>query len=92
MNAILPVIVKTLEVSPVVEWDALSPLLVLLGAAVLATLIEAFPWPGFRKSVNAFLTLGGIIAAIILVAWRFTVVGQQGARQIAAGTLLEDQI
>lgn len=92
MNAILPMIVKTLEVSPVVEWDALSPLLVLLGAAVLATLIEAFPWPGFRKGVNAFLTFASIIAAIILVAWRFSVVGQQGARQIAAGTLFEDQL
>lgn len=92
MNSILPLIATTLEQNPVVEWDAFSPLLVILGAAVLGTLIEAFPWPVFRKTVNTCLLLVSIVAAIVLVVWRLGDVASQGARLIGAGTFAEDTV
>lgn len=86
MNQILPLIVKT----PVVEWDSLSPLIVVMSAGVLGVLAEALPNVTLRKVLNGFLMLGGLAAAIILVVWRLMTIPKE-AKTIAGATLVENQ-
>jgi NADH-quinone oxidoreductase subunit N len=77
-------------VAPHIEWAALSPVLILLGAAVLGVLVEAFVPRGSRRLVQvvvAALALGG---ALVAVTWRWTVVQQDGPSSLVAGALRED--
>ncbi|GAB2614570.1 NADH-quinone oxidoreductase subunit NuoN [Pseudactinotalea suaedae] len=77
-------------VAPHIEWAALSPVLILLGAAVIGVLVEAFVPRGSRRLVQvvvAALALGG---ALVAVTWRWTVVQQDGPSSLVAGALRED--
>lgn len=87
-SSILPFIVN----SPVVEWDALAPIIVIMGAAVLGTLVEALPSAKVRYGINATLMILSLIVALALVVWRFQTLGETGGRQIAMGTMVEDQL
>ena len=88
MNAMI--LASGLQHAPTVEWGALSALIVVLGAAVLGTLVEALPLPTLRRVVNGFLMIASILVALGLLVWRFLTL--DGIHQIAAGTLLEDPV
>lgn len=88
LNAILPLIAST----PVVEWDGLAPIIVVMGAAVLATLVEALPNAAVRSVVNGVIMLLSLVAALVLVGWRLTVVRDGSPRPLAVGVLIEDSL
>lgn len=88
LNAILPVIAAT----PVVEWDGLAPIIVVMGAAVLATLVEALPSAAVRSVVNGVIMLLSLVAALALVGWRLTAVSGGARRALAVGVLIEDRL
>ena len=64
-------IVNALEVSPVIDWSGLAPLLVVMGAAVLGVLVEALPWASLRRTLNAVLMLVALVVSLFLVVLRF---------------------
>lgn len=77
-----------------IDWAGLSPIVVMLSAAVVGMLVEAF-WPR-RGRRRAQLVLAVVAAAgtLLAVAWRFveTVVGPDapGGRSLVGGALIED--
>ena len=64
-------IVNALEVSPVIDWSGLAPLLVVMGAAVLGVLVEALPWASLRRTLNAALMLVALVVSLFMVVLRF---------------------
>lgn len=76
--------------APVVQWAALTPILIVFGAAVLGVLIEAFVPAKFRRGVQAVLAIGAIGAALVAVGWRWSVVQTEGPSELIAGAVIED--
>ncbi|WP_073996697.1 NADH-quinone oxidoreductase subunit NuoN [Arcanobacterium urinimassiliense] len=60
-----------------IQWAALAPLLIVLGAAVIATLLEAFLPRKLRPIVQRPFFLLALIAALAAIIWRGTVANQQ---------------
>ncbi|WP_341360257.1 NADH-quinone oxidoreductase subunit NuoN [Georgenia sp. M64] len=77
-------------VAPAVDWAALTPILIVLGAAVLGVLLEAFVPRPARRAVQLVLSLLATAAALVAVVWRWTVVEAEGPREIVGGALIED--
>jgi NADH-quinone oxidoreductase subunit N len=53
--------------TPVVEYDLLSPMLIVFGVAILGVLVEAFLPRQRRYAAQLVLCLGGFIAALVAV-------------------------
>ncbi len=53
--------------TPSVEYGLLSPMLIILGAAVAGVLIEALAPRQFRYAAQLILSLGGLVAAFVAV-------------------------
>ena len=86
-------------ITPDINWAALSPLLVVLGAAVLGVLVEAFASRPARRPVQVFLSLVALATALLTVVWRWTIVKADGPSSVATmpnggarsvGTFAED--
>ncbi|MBM9433527.1 NADH-quinone oxidoreductase subunit NuoN [Flaviflexus equikiangi] len=77
-------------VTPVVDWAALAPTLIVMGAAVLGVLIEAFAPRTARRGIQVTLTLLALAGALVAVVWRWTEVEANGAQTIVGGQLIED--
>jgi len=60
--------------APVLSYSLLSPILILLGGALLGVLVEAFVSKALRPAVQLTLTLGSLLLALMQV-WRIR--GQQ---------------
>ena len=60
--------------APVLSYSLLSPMLILLGGALLGVLVEAFVSKALRPAVQLTLTLGSLLLALMQV-WRIR--GQQ---------------
>jgi NADH-quinone oxidoreductase subunit N len=54
---------------PVIDWAGLSPVLIVLGAAVVGVLVEAFVPRRLRRPVQLTLSLGAVVAATAAVVW-----------------------
>lgn len=87
--------------SPIVDWAALTPVLIILGSAVLGVIFEAFVPRKGRRAVQVTLTMLAIAASLVAVVWRATVVFAEGPSSIAQspdsnpagiGTLVEDGV
>lgn len=86
--------------TPVIDWAALSPILIVMGAAVLGVLVEAFVPRKGRRGVQVFLSFTAIAGALIAGVWRWTVVAAEGPSSMSMatdngqvtgiGTLVED--
>ncbi|MDO4887519.1 MAG: NADH-quinone oxidoreductase subunit NuoN [Actinomycetaceae bacterium] len=72
-------------ISPTIDWAALTPLLLVLGAAVLSVLVEAFMPARFRRSVQIVFTLTALVGAFIATMWRVTVVSTEGPAPVVSG-------
>lgn len=70
MNSIVP-LVQTLS-TPDVEWTALTPVLIILGAAVVGVLVEAFVPHKARRPVQILLSIIAVLTAIVAVVARWT--------------------
>lgn len=77
-------------VAPEIQWVALTPVLIVLGAAVLGVLIEAFAPRGPRRPIQLVLSALAIAGALVAVAWRWSVVQADGPSALVAGALRED--
>ncbi len=85
--------------TPTIEWATLTPILVVLVAAVLGVLIEAFVPRRARRALQMTLSLGALAASLAAVVWRWSVVLDEGPRSAlqvsrenakTLGSLLED--
>ena len=54
--------------APSVAYSALLPILIVLGAAVVGVLVEAFVPPARRRPVQVVVAIGGLLAALASVA------------------------
>ena len=54
-------------VAPSIDYRALSPMLIVLGAAVVAVLVEAFVPQRWRSRTQLVLALIGLVAALVAV-------------------------
>ncbi len=72
-----------------IEWVAVLPLLIVLGAAVLGTLIEAFVPHRARRPVQIGLSMLALASALVAVVWRWTVlqVSGEGVTALSASVL-----
>lgn len=77
-------------VAPAIDWAALTPMLVVFGAAVLGVLLEAFLPRSARRAVQVPLALVALAAALVAVVWRWTVVQADGPRAVVSGSVVED--
>ena len=75
-------------VPPEIAWAALSPVLIVLGAAVVGVLIEAFVAGKVRRTVQVLLAVLALGASLVTVAWRWTVVQAQGPASLVAGAVV----
>jgi NADH-quinone oxidoreductase subunit N len=53
--------------APPIEYGALSPMLIILGVAIVGVLVEAFVPSRVRRAVQPVLAAGGFIAALVAV-------------------------
>lgn len=79
-------------VPPEVQWDALTPVLIVFGAAVLGVLLEGFVPRKVRRGVQVVLAIGGLGAALVAVAWRWSVVRLEGPSELVGGAVIEDGV
>lgn len=77
-------------VPPEIDWAALSPILIVLGSAVIGVLVEAFVPDRVRRSAQVVLAVLALGAALVTVAWRWTVVQSQGPASLVGGAVVED--
>jgi NADH-quinone oxidoreductase subunit N len=75
--------------TPSIEYSLLSPLLVILGAAIVGVLVEAFVGRSSRYLTQTAVTIGAIVAALVLTVLVGvdlpTKPGTAGRGQIAVG-------
>ena len=57
---------------PIVDYNAIAPLLILLGAGVISVLVEALLPRGSRRFIQLFIVFGALVASL---AWIFTITG-----------------
>ena len=72
--------------APVLSYTILSPMLILLGGALIGVLVEAFVSKALRPAVQLTLTLGSLILALMQV-WRIR--GEQSV-SAAMGSVIFD--
>jgi NADH-quinone oxidoreductase subunit N len=79
---------------PEIEWLGLSPIVVVLAAAVLGMLFEAFLPQRMRRVAQRALALTATAAAFLAVVWLWTEVisgpDATGGRALVGGAVLED--
>ncbi|WP_425955088.1 NADH-quinone oxidoreductase subunit NuoN [Xylanimonas sp. McL0601] len=61
--------------APLIDWAALSPIVIVLGAGVLGVLVEAFVPARARRAVQVLLALGALAGAVVAVALLWGTVG-----------------
>lgn len=71
--------------SPIIDWAALTPLLLIFVTAVVGVLVEAFAPRKARRSIQIALTFIAIASALVAVVWRWTVVAESGPSSISQG-------
>ncbi|MDO5671375.1 MAG: NADH-quinone oxidoreductase subunit NuoN [Actinomycetaceae bacterium] len=80
--------------APVVQWLALSPLLVVFGAAVLGIILEAFLPAGARRPAQILVSLAALLGTLVALILRWQATGAGGAQAKATylvqGELAED--
>ncbi|MEZ0448082.1 NADH-quinone oxidoreductase subunit NuoN [Cellulomonas sp. ICMP 17802] len=77
-------------VAPTVDWAALSPVVIVLLAAVLGVLVEAFVPARVRRTVQLSLAVAALFGAIIAVAALWSGVDATGGTVVLGGSLLVD--
>ncbi|MDO5722293.1 MAG: NADH-quinone oxidoreductase subunit NuoN [Actinomycetaceae bacterium] len=60
--------------APDVQWAALVPVMIVLGAAVIGVLVEAFAPAKVRRAIQILLSLVAVLASLVVVVWRWTTI------------------
>ncbi|MCF6389026.1 NADH-quinone oxidoreductase subunit NuoN [Mycobacterium sp. MBM] len=77
--------------APVIEYGQLAPFLIVLGAAVLGVLVEAFLPRRARYGGQLVLAVGGQLAALAAVIWVHIDLGDSPGNIAAVGSLVVDR-
>ncbi|GEK22092.1 NADH-quinone oxidoreductase subunit NuoN [Cellulomonas xylanilytica] len=77
-------------VAPTVDWAALSPVVIVLLAAVVGVLVEAFVPARVRRTVQLAIALAALAGAVIAVALLWSGVEETGGTVVLGGSLLVD--
>lgn len=77
-------------VAPTVDWAALSPVVIVLLAAVVGVLVEAFVPARARRTVQLTLAVAALAGAVIAVAALWSGVEETGGTVVLGGSLLVD--
>jgi NADH-quinone oxidoreductase subunit N len=75
---------------PDIAWAQLTPILLVLGAAVVGVLVEALVPRRFRRPVQLTLTLAALAGAVVAVAALWDDVADTGGTDVLGGSLLVD--
>lgn len=73
-----------------IDWAALTPVLIVLGAGLLGVLVAAFVPRPARRGTQVVLSALALAGALVAVVWRWTVVSANGPQEIVGGSLIED--
>ena len=76
--------------APTIDWAALSPVVIVLLAAVVGVLVEAFVPARLRRAVQLGLALVALFGAIVAVAALWSGVEKTGGTVVLGGSLLVD--
>ncbi|MCR6687884.1 NADH-quinone oxidoreductase subunit NuoN [Cellulomonas sp.] len=76
--------------APEIAWGALTPVVVMLGAAVLGVLVEAFVPERARRGTQLVLAFAAPVGAIIAVAALWSGVAEDGGTDVLGGSLVVD--
>ncbi|WP_456787533.1 NADH-quinone oxidoreductase subunit NuoN [Cellulomonas sp. P5_C5] len=77
-------------VAPTVDWAALSPVIIVLLAAVVGVLVEAFVPARVRRTVQLTIAVAALAGAVIAVAALWNGVEETGGTVVLGGSLLVD--
>ncbi|WP_132993753.1 NADH-quinone oxidoreductase subunit NuoN [Gordonia zhaorongruii] len=79
-------------IAPHIDYFRLSPMLIVFGVAVLSVLVEAFAPAAFRYRIQLWLSGGGLIAAVIALAFVASSATDDSAqtRTLMSGAVLVD--
>src|SRR5690625_4837040 len=77
-------------VAPSIDWAAMTPYLIIFGAAVVGVLVEAFVPQARRRGTQTILSVAALGAALVAVVWRWTHVQAAGPQELIGGALKED--
>jgi len=77
-------------VPPEIDWAALTPVIIVLGAGLLGVLVAAFVPRSARRGAQVALATVATAGALIAIVWRWTVVDAQGPQEVVGGALIED--
>lgn len=77
-------------VAPTVDWAALSPVVIVLLAAVVGVLVEAFVPATARRTVQLTLAVAALAGAVVAVAALWNGVEETGGTVVLGGSLLVD--
>ena len=77
-------------VAPTVDWAALSPVVIVLLAAVVGVLVEAFVPARVRRPVQLALAVAALAGAVVAVAALWSGVEETGGTVVLGGSLLVD--
>ncbi|MEE6282595.1 NADH-quinone oxidoreductase subunit NuoN [Georgenia sunbinii] len=75
---------------PIIDWGALTPVLIVLGAGLLGVLVAAFVPRPARRPTQVVLALLAVAASLVAIVWRWTVLEANGPSVLVGGALIED--
>lgn len=64
--------------SALINWAALTPALIVFGAAVLAVLVEALLPRGARRPAQVVLSIAALLGSVVAIVWRWGVMNEVG--------------
>ncbi|WP_258726045.1 NADH-quinone oxidoreductase subunit NuoN [Cellulomonas sp. NS3] len=76
--------------APEIDWAQLAPVIVVLGAAVVGVLVEAFAPQRLRRPIQLGLSLAATAGALVAVAALWNGVQESGGVDVLGGSLLVD--
>ncbi|MGW6129487.1 NADH-quinone oxidoreductase subunit NuoN [Cellulomonas sp. NPDC055163] len=76
--------------APEIDWAQLAPVVVVLGAAVVGVLVEAFAPQHLRRAIQLGLSLAATAGALVAVAALWNGVQESGGVDVLGGSLLVD--
>ena len=75
---------------PQIDWGALTPVLIVLGAGLVGVLVAAFVPRPARRTTQVVLSLVAVAATLVAIVWRWTVLETNGPIEVVGGALIED--
>lgn len=76
--------------APDIAWGPMTPVVIVLGAAIVGVLVEAFVPVRARRTVQLVLAFGAPVGAIVAIAALWSGVSSSGGHDVLDGSLVVD--